>query len=34
MFWGKAEMRIEAYPRITLTITLYTLSMDKTWLSV
>lgn len=34
MFWGKAEMRVEAYPRITLTITLYTLSMDKTWLSV
>jgi len=34
MFWGKAEMRIEEYPRITLTITLYTLSMDKTWLSV
>ncbi|MEN6584878.1 MAG: agglutinin biogenesis protein [Sulfuricella sp.] len=34
MFWGQAEMRVEAYPRITLTITLYTLSMDKTWLSV
>lgn len=34
MFWGKAEMRIEEHPRITLTITLYTLSMDKTWLSV
>lgn len=34
MIWGKAEMRVEDYPRITLTITLYTLSMDKTWLSV
>ncbi len=34
MFWGKAEMQVEAYPRITLTITLYTLSTDKTWLSV
>lgn len=34
MFWGKAEMRVEDYPRVTLTITLYTLSMDKTWLSV
>jgi MSHA biogenesis protein MshJ len=34
MIWGQAEMRVEAYPRITLTITLYTLSMDKTWLSV
>ena len=34
MFWGKAEMRVEEYPRVTLTITLYTLSMEKTWLSV
>lgn len=34
MIWGKAEMRVEAYPLVTLTITLYTLSMDKTWLSV
>lgn len=34
MYWGKAEMRVEEYPRVTLTITLYTLSMDKTWLSV
>lgn len=34
MFWGRAEMRVEEYPRTTLTITLYTLSMDKTWLRV
>lgn len=34
MLWGKAEMQVEEYPRITLTITLYTLSTDKTWLSV
>lgn len=34
MFWGKAEMHVEEYPRVTLTITLYTLSMDKTWLNV
>lgn len=34
MFWGKAEMRVEEYPRITLTITLYTLSMDKTWMAI
>jgi len=34
MYWGKAEMQVEEYPRITLTITLYTLSMDKAWLSV
>lgn len=34
MFWGKAEMRVEKYPQITLTITLYTLSMDKTWMAI
>lgn len=34
MFWGKADMRVEEYPRITLTITLYTLSMDKTWMAI
>lgn len=34
MYWGKAELRVEEHPRITLTITLYTLSMDKIWLSV
>lgn len=34
MIWSKAEMRVEEYPLVTLTITLYTLSMDKTWLSV
>lgn len=34
MIWGKAEMQVEEYPLITLTITLYTLSTDKTWLSV
>ncbi|BAN36473.1 putative mannose-sensitive agglutinin (MSHA) biogenesis protein MshJ [Sulfuricella denitrificans skB26] len=34
MIWGKAEMRVEEYPLVVLTITLYTLSMDKTWLSV
>ena len=34
MIWGKAEMRVEEYPLVTLSITLYTLSMDKTWLSV
>jgi len=34
MIWGKAEMHVEEYPLVTLTITLYTLSMDKTWLSM
>ena len=34
MFWGKASLSVEAYPAATLTLTLYTLSLDKTWLAV
>ena len=34
MFWGKVEMNTEAYPKVTLTLTLYTLSLDKAWLAV
>lgn len=34
MFWGEAAMSVEQYPAATLTLTLYTLSMDKTWLTV
>lgn len=34
MIWSKAEMQVEAYPRITLKITLYTLSRNETWLSL
>jgi MSHA biogenesis protein MshJ len=34
MIWGKAEMRVEEYPLVILTITLYTLSMDKTWMAI
>lgn len=34
MFWGKAELKADAYPKTTLTLTLYTLSLDKTWLAI
>ena len=34
MFWGKVEMKVEKHPEIVLTLTLYTLSMDKTWLQI
>jgi len=34
MIWGRADMRVEEYPLVTLSITLYTLSMDRTWLSI
>ncbi len=34
MFWGEAKMHVVQYPTTELTLTLYTLSLDKTWLQV
>lgn len=34
LFWGKAQMTMEAYPKATLTLTLYTLSLDEKWLDL
>jgi MSHA biogenesis protein MshJ len=34
MFWGMAKMDVVQYPTVELTLTLYTLSLDKTWLQV
>lgn len=34
MFWGMAAMKVEKYPDAVLTLTLYTLSLDKTWLQI
>lgn len=34
MFWGEANLSVDRYPAATLTLTLYTLSLDKTWLAV
>jgi MSHA biogenesis protein MshJ len=34
MFWGDAQLRVDTYPEAELTLTLYTLSLDKTWLSI
>jgi len=34
MFWGKAKMNVAQHPTVELTLTLYTLSLDKTWLQV
>lgn len=34
VLWGKAQMHVDAWPNATLSITLYTLSTDKTWLSI
>lgn len=34
MFWGEASLNVDQYPDAVLTLTLYTLSLDKTWLTV
>ncbi|MDX8400102.1 MAG: agglutinin biogenesis protein [Gallionellaceae bacterium] len=34
MFWGKAEMHVDRHPTVSLTLTLYTLSLDETWLTI
>lgn len=34
MYWGRLELKVEEYPRATLRLRLYTLSMDKAWLSI
>lgn len=34
MFWGGAKLDVEKYPQAELTLTLYTLSLDKKWLTV
>jgi MSHA biogenesis protein MshJ len=34
MFWGMAKMNVVQYPTVELTLTLYTLSMDKVWMQV
>lgn len=34
MFWGVAKMDVVKHPTVELTLTLYTLSLDRTWLQV
>ena len=34
MFWARAVLDAGDYPRLTLTLTIYTLSLDKAWLEV
>jgi len=34
MFWGMSRMNVVQYPAAELTLTLYTLSLDKTWLQI
>lgn len=34
MFWWRARLSAEEHPRLTMTLTIYTLSLDKAWLEV
>ncbi len=34
MFWGEVSLQTEQYPDSVLALTVYTLSLDKTWLTV
>lgn len=34
IIWGRAEMTVEKHPRCILTLTVYTLNLDKQWLVV
>jgi MSHA biogenesis protein MshJ len=34
LFWGKAKLSVDEYPKATLTLTLFTLSLDKKWLNL
>jgi MSHA biogenesis protein MshJ len=34
LFWGSASLRVEEHPKTTLTLTLFTLSLDKKWLNL
>lgn len=34
MLWSRASLSADDYPRLTLTVTIYTLSLDKAWLVV
>lgn len=34
MYWGRLELKVEEHPRALLRVRVYTLSMDKAWLSI
>lgn len=34
LFWGKANLKVDQHPDATLTLTLFTLSLDKKWLNL
>ena len=34
IFWGSANMKVDTYPTATLTLVVYTISLDKKWLKL
>ncbi len=34
LYWGKAQLDVQEYPTARLTLTLYTLSLDKKWMTM
>jgi len=34
LFWAKARLNVDTYPQASLTLTLFTLSLDKKWLNI
>lgn len=34
LFWGSAQLTVNEYPKATLTLTLFTLSLDRKWLDL
>lgn len=34
LYWGKTKFQVDSYPTGTMTLTVYTLSLDKTWLNL
>ncbi|HJW56075.1 MAG TPA: MSHA biogenesis protein MshJ [Burkholderiaceae bacterium] len=34
LFWGKAKLSVDTYPKSTLVLTLFTLSLDEKWLNL
>lgn len=34
LYWGKTKFQVDIYPTGTMTLTVYTLSLDKTWLNL
>jgi MSHA biogenesis protein MshJ len=34
LFWGRAQLDVEQYPSVRLTLTLYTLSLDQKWMKL